>query len=77
MRIQIESTTKLITLCVNGAEVPARLWEGHTESGIPVHCYITRIAAHAEDQLQEFQRELQECREPSEELLVIPLRLIL
>lgn len=42
MTITIKSTTKMVEL--NG--VPARIWEGETESGIPVHCYITRIAHH-------------------------------
>ncbi len=40
MKITVENTTKIVTL--NG--VPARIWEGFTESGIKCHCYITRIA---------------------------------
>jgi len=40
MKIEIESTEKIVAF--NG--VKARIWEGRTASGIPVHCYVTRIA---------------------------------
>ena len=74
MRITIESTSKIVEL--NG--VPARIWEGETESGIPVHCYVTRIAAPPEGvDLTEFEKELQEHKAPSPEVEAIPLRMIL
>lgn len=72
MRITIESTSKVVQL--NG--VPARIWEGKTESGIPVHCYVTRIATDNKD-TSEFERELQRHRAPSAEVEAIPLRMIL
>lgn len=40
MKITLESTSKIVEL--NG--VPARVWEGKSESGIPCHAFITRIA---------------------------------
>ena len=40
MKITIESTSKIVSL--NG--IPARIWEGETENGIKVHCFISRIA---------------------------------
>jgi hypothetical protein len=73
MKIEIESTTKIVTL--NG--VPARIWEGNTASGIAVHCYVTRIAVAKELDSTEFERELQEHRPPSPALQVIPLSMIL
>jgi hypothetical protein len=74
MKITIESTTKIVS--VNG--VPARIWEGKTESGIDVHCYITRIAIDENDPRKgEFQHELMECKKPSPEIEAIPARLIL
>jgi hypothetical protein len=73
MRITIESTTKVVE--VNG--VPARIWEGHTESGIPVHCYVTRIAVHESQDASQFERELKEQRKPSPAVEAIPLRMIL
>lgn len=72
MRITIESTSKVVQL--NG--VPARIWEGKTESGIPVHCYVARIATDNKD-TSEFERELQQHRAPSAEVEAIPLRMIL
>lgn len=78
MKIQIESTTKVIEMRTpDGSLVPARIWEGHTESGIPVHCYITRIACHESADQEQFKRELTETRVPSPEIAAIPMRFIL
>jgi hypothetical protein len=73
MKIEIESTTKTVTL--NG--IPARIWEGKTASGIPIHCYVTRIAIAKDADASEFERELQEHKSPSTEIQAIPLRMIL
>ena len=77
MKITIESTTKVVDLQGDMGRMSARIWEGHTESGVPVHCYIVRIAAKRDANLDLFEKELQECRAPSVELRTIPLRLIL
>lgn len=81
MKITIESTSKLIKL-QSGIEsdsiVPARVWEGFTESGIKVHCFITRIAVDKnETRTEEFTKELSEQKVPSPEIETYPLRLIL
>lgn len=73
MKVTIESTTKMVHL--NG--VPTRVWEGKTESGIPVHCFITRIAVKKDQPATEFEKELLECKAPSPEVQAIPARLIL
>lgn len=74
MKITIESTNKIVEL----NNVPARIWEGETETGIKVHCFITRVAvAKDEARIAEFENELQETREPSPEIKGIPARLIL
>lgn len=74
MKLTLESTTKVVD--VNG--VPARVWEGHTASGIPVHCYITRIAVHVDAEQSQFEAELQECRPPrNPDIDAIPNRLLL
>jgi len=76
MKIRIESTTKIVELCIGGQVVPARVWEGRTESGIPVHCYITRVdVPHVEDQ-REFERELQEIATPSPAVAALPARFV-
>jgi hypothetical protein len=74
MKVQLESTTKIVEL--NG--VPARIWEGHTESGIEVHAFVTRIAAKEGEDLSQFEAELQECAKPSIDVdAAYPRRLIL
>lgn len=74
MLVQIQSTEKIVT--VNN--VPARIWEGVTDSGIKVHAYITRIAIDKDEpNSEQFEKELTEHRAPSPEIEAIPLRLIL
>ena len=82
MKITIESTTKIVQLKTqSGAVVAARIWEGHTASGTPVHCFVTQICPTITDQsdprFKEFERELLEQVAPSVEVEAIPLRLIL
>lgn len=76
MKLILENTRKTVEL--NG--VPARVWEGVTESGIKVHVYVTRIAVGKDEPaeaIEQFQKELQETRVPSPEVQAIPLRMIL
>lgn len=84
MKITIESTPKIVHLVIDGATVPARVWQGETDSGIPVQAFITRIAPEisksdpAIDILTvEFERELQRQADPRPTVNAIPLRLIL
>jgi hypothetical protein len=79
VKITIESTTKIVEVksVAGGTPVPARIWEGTTDSGIAVVCYVTRIQVAADERLAEFERELQEQRAPSPVAHAIPLRLIL
>lgn len=83
MIITIESTTKVVELISHGVAVEARLWEGHTDNGTPVHAYVTRIAPSISAELlspavlQEFAADLEEQCQPSADLKAIPLRLIL
>jgi len=74
LKVTIQNTSEVVM--ING--IPARIWEGESESGIKVHCYITRIAvAEKETRLEDFERELEEQAPPSAELQIIPLRMIL
>jgi hypothetical protein len=84
MKITIESTPKIVTLVVFGHEVPARVWQGRTESGIPVQCLITRIAPEIPESdprinelTTQFELELQRQATPRLTVDAIPLRLIL
>ncbi len=74
MRVSLESTTKIVT--INGVE--ARIWEGITDSGIPVHAFISRIATRASYDQTKFKAELDECREPYDQAIkAYPARLVL
>lgn len=73
MKLIIEPTSKLVE--ING--VPARVWEGQTESGIAVHCFVTRVAVPNDADQSQFQRELSEQRAPSAQVEAIPFRMII
>lgn len=77
MKVTIESTSKIVTLQLGGVDVPARVWQGQTESGVPVQCFITRIAPEIprDDARQsQFERELQQQADPRPTVQAIPLR---
>jgi acyl-CoA hydrolase len=76
MIITMQNTTKVVEF--NG--VPARVWEGETDKGVKVHCYVTRVAVDENERpdiLTDFQRELKECNKPSAEVESIPARMVL
>lgn len=76
MKLNIESTTKIVEL--NG--VQCRLWEGETESGIPVVCFIPRVAVNKNEnneRMAVFEKELTECKTPRADTMQFPSRLII
>lgn len=83
MKATIESTSKVVTLIVSEPnrsvtrEMPARIWEGVTESGVKFHAYIVRVAVALDQDQSQFENELTEARAPSADVAAIPLRLIL
>lgn len=78
MKITIESTTRVIEVEVGGVKVPGRIWEGHSDTGIPVTCLITRVAVHKDFPQEQFEAELRECKAPSQHAIeAIPLRMII
>jgi len=84
MKITIESTAKIVTLIQGRSEIQARVWQGHTESGIPVQCFVTRIAPEIPktdpriDELTvEFERDLKRQADPRITVDAIPLRFII
>lgn len=77
MKVALQSTSKIVTVVINGVEVPARVWEGKTSTGVDCHAFITRIAARSDNDLSEFDRDLRETAAPSAEVQAIPLRMIL
>jgi len=78
LKVTLESTDLCVELVIHGCRIPARIWEGVSDGGVRVHCYITRVAvAAAEQNMAQFEAELRQCRAPSVEVAAIPLRLIL
>ena len=77
MKVTLESTSKVVKLNHNGVDIPARIWEGTTDTGIPVHAFIARIGVHETKDQAQFERELENCRAPSPEIDVYPLRLLI
>jgi hypothetical protein len=80
VKITIENTSKITKLVIGGVDVPARIWQGETDTGIPVQVYITRIAPEIpqdDSRNEQFSRELQETAAPRPTVVAIPLRMIL
>lgn len=73
MTMTISSTTRV----VEASGVSCRVWEGTTERGIKVQVLIPRVAALLDQDLSEFEAELEERRPPSAEVQAWPLRMIL
>lgn len=59
MKITLEATGTIDTI---SRAVPARIWKGHTESGVPLMAWITLISPQTRDPdaHAEFERELKE-----------------
>lgn len=80
MKITIENTDAFVEIAAETATsgVPARVWVGKTESGIEIHCLITRIAVSLQDDQAQFEKELKETNPPISGVVeVFPLRMIL
>lgn len=56
MKIAVTSTDEIVE--VDG--VQARIWQGHTESGVPVLAFIVRVAVPVDAPQADFERELRE-----------------
>lgn len=76
MIVTLESTDKIVK--ING--IPQRIWEGTTNTGIKVHCFISRMGIsiyESKENIAQFEKELTLQRTPSPEIDKIPTRLIL
>lgn len=60
MRLELESTSEVGAIEVEGVNVPARIWTGKTGSGVPVVAFITRIGVPEGYDASELERELLE-----------------
>jgi hypothetical protein len=57
----------MVELEIQDNRVPARIWEGKTDAGVPVLAFITRISPQTNDPEanEVFARELKETRKPT------------
>lgn len=71
MKIEIQNTDKIVKI----NDVPARVWQGRTESGVPVTVFVTRISPDTDKQEDhtQFQQELQQTAAPTARVQALPL----
>lgn len=82
IELHLRPTDKIVTLQddVTGVDIPARIWQGKTASGVPVHAYITRVAVEAgrpQWEYDEFEVALRETEPPTPAVAAIDMRLII
>lgn len=65
MKVTLESTLDHLILKTPDGSVPARRWQGTTESGIVVHAYVTRLFATSVDDTERLEREIVSEQEPT------------
>lgn len=77
MKVTIESTDRIVELATRGGAVmPARIWQGVSEAGVPVLVFVTRIAAERGHDLGEF-GELTEHAAPTADVAAWPARMLI
>ena len=82
VELHLRPTSKIVLLqdaaTVDGIE--ARIWQGKTATGIPVHAIITRVAVEKgrpPHEYTEFEEALKETEAPRPEVEAYDMRLIL
>lgn len=73
MKLILEPTSKIIE--IDG--VPCRVWQGHSESGVPCHAHIALIAVNRDADAEDFNRELREVAAPRADVGDLPARMTL
>lgn len=59
MKVTLDSTSDHLILKTPDGSVPARRWQGTTESGIVVHAYVTGLFATSVDDTERLEREIE------------------
>lgn len=77
MRVTLESTTKIVELRIGDALVPARVWQGVTDRGVQIHGYIVRIGVGLDQDMGEFERDLERQADPRADVAALPARLVI
>lgn len=81
MEIMLKSTNRIVEIepqsAANARPIKARIWEGETDSGIPVICVITRIAVPEGHDQTQFRADLEENEPPTAAAVkAFPLRML-
>lgn len=85
MKIIVESTAKIVALVVDGHDIHTRVWQGETESGMPVQAFIALVtpdisivitAETAIVKLRRYNDEAADNADPWPTVAAIPPRLI-
>lgn len=79
MTVTVHSTARIILITDEQGNplTEARVWEGETASGIKIQMLVPRIAAHKDEDLSQFEQELQEQQPPTAYVQAWPLRMVL
>jgi hypothetical protein len=56
--LTIEPTSRIVDIVTEQGTIPARVWQGKTDSGIEVAVLVTRVATHRDNDMTEFDRTL-------------------
>jgi hypothetical protein len=69
MKATITSTSAIVEIEAIGfpGRTQARVWEGISENGVPFTAYIPVVQVHKDADNSQFERELQEHKQPSPE----------
>lgn len=64
MKLELESSPTLTDFTIGGIKTRVRVWEGHTDDGIPVKAYIVAVSpqTHDAEANARFERELVELK---------------
>lgn len=68
MKAKIESTNTTVFLDA-AKTIPARVWEGVSDAGVPFTAYIAEVQVRKNADNSEFERELSEHKMPTRETL--------
>jgi hypothetical protein len=75
MKVTLESTSKIIQHSLGcGQSVDVRVWEGTTETGLPIRAFLTTIAPQDVEDLQRFDGELRAGFQDGDEIPILARR---
>lgn len=71
MKVTTEPTPEVVLLEINGADVPVRIWSGHTAGGIPVDLYVLSVVPVRAEDVDALRAELPEYFRRSRDTMIV------